>query len=71
MEFTKLLGKDVSILITGRYGKKECYSGKVKEATEDFLVIKYYDCTNPTVANPIDEFYVKTSLIESMWVLAK
>jgi len=64
MDWSKYIGKVVSILIIGKEDKTENYMGIIEEITDDgFLVL------NPNNPNfTIDKIIFKTDLIKSVWV---
>jgi len=63
-DFSKLIGKTLSILLTGKREKKETYMGTLEEVEEDFVVLK----TFPSSTFQVDKFIIRISLIESVWV---
>jgi len=60
----KLEGKRVSIMIIGKSGKKETYSGTVETVEEKFLTMK----SLPSEKFEIAEFIIRLDLILSVWI---
>jgi hypothetical protein len=64
LNFEDLIGKRVSILITGKNGKKETYTGTVESAEGSFIRIK----TLPSSTFEIDYFIIRTDLVKCIWI---
>ena len=63
-DFTKLKGRRISVLITGKDNKKESYNGILESVTDGFLMIK----TLPSSTFTIDRFLIRTDIVESVWI---
>lgn len=63
-DFKKLKGKRVSILITGKGGNKETYSGTVTDVEGNYIVLE----TLPSAKFDLAQFIIRTDIIESVWV---
>lgn len=64
MEWSEFIFKKLSVLITGKDGKKESYMGILEEVSDNFLVLK----TLPNLTFPYDKFVIRVDLIESAWI---
>jgi ribosome maturation factor RimP len=64
MDFSILVGRRVSVLITGKGEKKETYNGTVESVEDNFIVMK----SLPSVTFEIEKFLIRTDIIESVWV---
>ena len=63
MKWDILIGRTVSILITGKEDKTENYMGMVEKIEDDFL---FLDTQNPNFT--IEKIIFKVNLIKSVWV---
>lgn len=63
-DFKNLKGKRVSVLITGKGGSKETYSGVVTALEGNYLVLQ----TLPSPQFDLDQFIIRVDIIESVWV---
>jgi len=63
--FEDLVGKFVSVLITGKGGKKETYLGRVEQVEGGYLFIRSIE--DPSFH--IEAFIIRCDVVESIWVL--
>jgi len=63
MRFEELIGKTISVLLTGKDNKKEAYTGVLEEIQGDYLILKFLN-----TAHTIDRVVVRKDVIESMWI---
>ena len=64
MNWNKLIGRTVSILITGKEDKTENYMGIIEDITDDGFII--LNPNNPKFT--IEKIIFKADLIKSVWV---
>lgn len=65
MDWSKVIGKQISVLIVGKGEKIENYLGVVAEVEGDYLTL---NLNNPNPNFTIDKIIFSTELIKSMWV---
>jgi len=64
MDFKNLMGKMLSILITGKGNKKESYMGILVDVDDKYISLK----TLPNDEFEIENFIIRLDLIESVWI---
>lgn len=64
MDFSTLIGKRVSVLITGRGLKKESYNGTIESVEDNYVLIR----SLPSLTFEIEKFIIREDIIESIWV---
>ena len=62
--FKRLKGKRVSVLITGKGGNKETYSGVITDVEANYIILQ----TLPSPHFDLDQFIIRVDIIESIWV---
>ena len=64
MIFENLIGKRVSVLITGKSDKKETYMGIIVAVKDGYVFVE----SLPSASFEIETFIIRADIIESMWV---
>jgi len=68
LEWEKLIGKKVSVMISG-LKSREAYIGHLVEYTDDSICLKLIP--QPVSPDPIDQIWISKQIILSVWIYAK
>jgi len=58
------VNRRLSVLITGKQGRKETYNGILIDVNDNFLVLE----TLPSESFEIEKFFIRLDIIESVWL---
>lgn len=63
MNFEEFLGKTISVLVTGKDGKKEAYTGIMSGYKPPFIYLEFFEA-----AQTLEGIWIREDVIESIWV---